>query len=68
MAKKLNDPSKENKNLGTNQRGLGMPINSEPELSQKKKYQAKNSTPRVYTVGYFCRRAKYTKSSHLLKT
>lgn len=37
MAKKLNDPSKGNKNLGTKQRGLGMLINPEPEIQQKEK-------------------------------
>ncbi|MEB2774556.1 hypothetical protein SYJ56_04520 [Algoriphagus sp. D3-2-R+10] len=31
MAKKLNDSSKGNKNLGIKQRGLGMLINTEPE-------------------------------------
>ncbi|WP_373400036.1 hypothetical protein V8V91_10675 [Algoriphagus halophilus] len=37
MAKKLNDPSKGNKNLGTPKRGLGMLINSEPKSQQKQK-------------------------------
>ena len=41
MAKKLNDPSKGNKNLGTQQRGLGMLINSEPETPQKEKTSSK---------------------------
>jgi hypothetical protein len=41
MAKKLNDPSKGNKNLGTKQRGLGMLINPEPELPQKEKVSSK---------------------------
>lgn len=41
MAKKLNDPSKGNKNLGTKQRGLGMLINSEPEIQQKEKVSSK---------------------------
>ena len=51
MAKKLNDPSKGNKNLGTKQRGLGMLINSDHETQQKEKnsskYPVKNSTPRM---------------------
>ena len=37
MAKKLNDPSKGNKNLGTKQRGIGVLINPEPEIQQKEK-------------------------------
>jgi hypothetical protein len=37
MAKKLNDPSKGNKNLGTKQRGLSMLINPDPETQQKEK-------------------------------
>lgn len=37
MAKKLNDPSKGNKNLGPKHRGLGVLINSEPEIQQKEK-------------------------------
>ncbi|WP_157243506.1 hypothetical protein [Algoriphagus resistens] len=41
MAKKLNDPSKGNKNLGAKQRGLGMLINSEPELPQKETVSSK---------------------------
>jgi hypothetical protein len=41
MAKKLNDPSKGNKNLGSKQRGLGMLINSEPEIQQKEKVSSK---------------------------
>ncbi len=41
MAKKLNDPSKGNKNLGSKQRGLGMLINPEPELPQKEKASSK---------------------------
>ncbi|MEB2786555.1 hypothetical protein [Algoriphagus persicinus] len=41
MAKKLNDPSKGNKNLGTKQRGLGMLINPEPEIPQKVKASSK---------------------------
>ncbi len=41
MAKKLNDPSKGNKNLGSQQRGLGMLINSEPEIQQKEKVSSK---------------------------
>ena len=34
MARKLNDPSKGNKNLGTQQTGLGTMINSGPETLQ----------------------------------
>jgi hypothetical protein len=45
MANKLNDPSKSNKNLGTKQQGIGVLINSVPEIQQKKKYQAKSLTP-----------------------
>jgi hypothetical protein len=41
MAKKLNDPSKGNKNLGTQQRGLGMLINAEPDTPQKEKTSSK---------------------------
>ena len=41
MAKKLNDPSKGNKNLGTKQRGLGMLINSDHETQQKEKVSSK---------------------------
>ncbi len=41
MAKKLNDPSKGNKNLGTKQRGIGVLINSEPEIQQKEKVSTK---------------------------
>ena len=41
MAKKLNDPSKGNKNLGTKQRGLGMLINPEQEIQQKEKVSSK---------------------------
>ena len=41
MAKKLNDPSKGNKNLGTQQRGLTMLINAEPETPQKEKTSSK---------------------------
>lgn len=41
MAKKLNDPSKGNKNLGTQQRGLAMLINAEPETPQKEKTSSK---------------------------
>ena len=41
MAKKLNDPSKGNKNLGTKQRGIGVLINSEPEIQQKEKVSSK---------------------------
>lgn len=41
MAKKLNDPSRGNKNLGTQQRGLGMLINAEPETPQKEKSSSK---------------------------
>lgn len=41
MAKNLNDPSKGNKNLGSKQRGLGMLINSEPEIQQKEKLSNK---------------------------
>lgn len=41
MAKKLNDPSKGNKNLGTPKRGLGMLINSKPESQQKEKASSK---------------------------
>jgi hypothetical protein len=41
MAKKLNDPSKGNKNLGSKQRGLGMLINAEPETPQKEKTSSK---------------------------
>jgi hypothetical protein len=41
MAKKLNDPSKGNKNLGNQQRGLGMLINAEPETQQKEKTSSK---------------------------
>lgn len=41
MAKKLNDPSKGNKNLGAKQRGLGMLINPEPETQQKEKISIK---------------------------
>lgn len=41
MAKKLNDPSKGNKNLGTQPRGLGMLINAEPETPQKEKISSK---------------------------
>ena len=41
MAKKLNDPRKGNKNLGTTKRGLSMLINSEPELQQKEKTSSK---------------------------
>lgn len=37
MAKKLNDPSEGNKNLGVNQRGLGMLLKSENEKQQKEK-------------------------------
>ena len=44
MAKKLNDPRKGNKNLGTKHRGLGILINSEPEIPQNEKYQAKSLT------------------------
>ena len=36
MAKKLNDPSKVKKNIGTKNRGLGMPIN--PESLQKEQF------------------------------
>ena len=45
MAKKLNDPSKGNKNLGSKQRGLGMLINSEPETQQKEKISSKEFDP-----------------------
>ncbi|MEB2782823.1 hypothetical protein U3A58_20750 [Algoriphagus sp. C2-6-M1] len=41
MAKRLNDPSKGNKNLGTKQRGLGMLIKSEPETQEKEKVSSK---------------------------
>lgn len=41
MAKKLNDPSKGNKNLGTKQRGIGVLINSEPEIQQKENVSSK---------------------------
>lgn len=41
MAKKLNDPSKGNKNLGSKQRGIGMLINAEPETLQKEKVSGK---------------------------
>lgn len=41
MAKKLNDPSKGNKNLGNKQRGIGVLINSEPEKQQKEKVSSK---------------------------
>ena len=41
MAKKLNDPSMGNKNLGSKQRGLGMLINAEPETPQKEKTSSK---------------------------
>lgn len=41
MAKKLNDPSKGNKNLGTKQRGIGVLINPEPEIQQKEKGSSK---------------------------
>lgn len=41
MAKKLNDPSKGNKNLGTKQRGIAVLINSEPEIQQKEKGSSK---------------------------
>ena len=41
MAKKLNDPSKGNKNLGTKQRGIGVLINPEPEVQQKEKVSSK---------------------------
>ena len=41
MAKKLNDPSKGNKNLGTKQRGIGVLINPETELQQKEKVSSK---------------------------
>lgn len=41
MAKKLNDPSKGNKNLGTKQRGIGVLINSKPEIQQKEKVSSK---------------------------
>ena len=41
MAKKLNDPSKGNKDLGAPKRGLGMLINSEPESQQKAKASIK---------------------------
>ncbi|MDG1277885.1 MAG: hypothetical protein P8O16_11440 [Algoriphagus sp.] len=41
MAKKLNDPSKDNKNLGTSKRGLGMLINPVPETPQKEKVSSK---------------------------
>ena len=41
MAKKLNDPSKGNKNLGTKHRGLGVLINSEPEIPQNEKLSNK---------------------------
>ena len=41
MSKKLNDPSKGNKNLGTKQRGLGMLINSDPETQQNEKVSSK---------------------------
>jgi len=41
MAKKLNDPSKGNNNLGTPKKGLGMLINSEPESQQKEKTSSK---------------------------
>ena len=41
MAKKLSDPSKGNKNLGTKHRGLGVLINSEPEIPQNEKLSNK---------------------------
>jgi hypothetical protein len=41
MAKKLNDPSKGNKNVGTKQRGIGVLINSEPEIPQNEKVSSK---------------------------
>jgi hypothetical protein len=41
MAKKLNDPSKGNKNLGNMKRGLGILINPEPEVQQKVKVSNK---------------------------
>jgi len=41
MAKKLNDPSKGNKNLGTLKSCLGMLINTEPESQQKEKVSSK---------------------------
>jgi hypothetical protein len=41
MAKKLNDPSKGNKNLGNMKRGLGILINPEPEVQQKAKVSNK---------------------------
>ena len=41
MAKRLNDPSKGNKNLGTSKRGLGMLINPEPESQQNEKASSK---------------------------
>ncbi|WP_373400029.1 hypothetical protein V8V91_10640 [Algoriphagus halophilus] len=47
MAKKLNDPSKGNKNLETPKRGLGMLINPETETQQKKKHPAEYSTMKM---------------------
>ena len=41
MAKKLNDPSKGNKNLGTKQRGIRVLFNSEPEIQKKEKLSSK---------------------------
>ena len=35
MTKKLNNPNKGNKNLGTTKRGLGMLINPEPQQKEK---------------------------------
>ncbi|WP_373400041.1 hypothetical protein V8V91_10700 [Algoriphagus halophilus] len=53
MAKKLNDPSKGNKNLGTPKRGPGMLINSEPETQQKEKASSRvfdNEDVKIYSL------------------
>lgn len=53
MAKKLNDPSKGNKNLGTKQSGFGMLINPEPEKQQKEKVSSKEfdtEDVRIYSI------------------
>ena len=54
MAKKLNDASKGNKNLGTSKRGLGMLINPEPETQQKEKVSSKEldtEDVKIYSLG-----------------
>ena len=54
MAKKLNDPSKGNKKLGTPKRRLGMLINSQPESPQKENTSSKafdTEDVKIYSLG-----------------